>query len=61
MKVVYEFGKGKVFWVDKNLLSKLREIPIVKMHKGFTASYFILESQLQKWPKSICLLLDFTH
>jgi len=42
MKVVYGFGKGKVFWVDKNLLSKLREIPVVKMHKGFTTSYLIL-------------------
>lgn len=57
MKVAYGFGKGKVFWVDKNLLSKLREIPIVKMHTGFTASYLIIEPQLQKRPKSICLLL----
>lgn len=36
MKVVYGFGKRKVFWVDKNLLSKLREIPVIKTHKGFT-------------------------
>lgn len=40
-------AREKHFDLKKNLLSKLREIPIV-MDKGFTDSYLTLKSQLQK-------------